>query len=156
MREMKFRAWDKEHNKMWFMGEEGESVGKCTDRGIWTFQSYFNEKNCLEAILIRSFCNGVGYEDEVVKLPIMEYTGMKDKHGREIYEGDIIKYNFKSLLDKEGINRDRIAPVYWQEFRGCWAVKEGKNCNSDLFQYVQNGNVVEVIGNIYENHKILN
>ena len=88
-------------------------------------------------------------------LRINEYTHRTDCNNKEIYEGDIIKYNFKSLIEKEGINRDRIAPVYWQKFRGCWAIKESKYCNNDLFTYIQNGNVVEVIGNIYENSELL-
>lgn len=153
MREIKFRAWDKEHNKMWFMGQEGEEVGKCTDFGIWTFQSYFNEENCLEAILIRSFCNGVGYEDEVIKLPIMQYTGLKDKNGKEIYEGDYLK-------DCEG----KIMLVVWErngfKLRYDFERKyQGEKYMDKTFIELVNTEDkrwgFEVIGNIYENPELL-
>lgn len=86
---------------------------------------------------------------------LMQYTDLEDKNGKEIYDGDIIKYNFKSLSLDKSINRDRISSVFWQNFRAIWAVKDNKSCNSDLFRYVQNGNVVEVIGNIHEKLELL-
>ena len=134
MREIKFRAWDKIDEKLWNVISIDFIKGEVTLLNEYTKESYIRE---------------------IDEVELMQYTGLKDKNGKEIYEGDIIKYNFKSLIEKEGINRDRIAPVYWQEFRGCWAVKESKYCNNDLFTYIQNGNVVEVIGNIYENSELL-
>ena len=147
--EIKFRAWDKKTKKMFavhelnFAEENGKtgnvelirgysSVGCTSFEGRDMFGSY-----------------------NVSRFELMQYTNLHDKNGKEIYEGDIIKYNFKSLTGDKTINRERISKVFWQEFRATWAVNDGRFCNSDLFQYVKNGNVVEVIGNIYENPDLL-
>lgn len=90
-----------------------------------------------------------------------QYTGLTDKNGRKIFEGDIITYQHDND-DCPFPNKDtkrRVGRVYFQEFRSCFAVAEGRNgsdmINQDLFKYVQNGNRVEVIGNIFDNPELI-
>ena len=73
-----------------------------------------------------------------------QFTGLKDKDGREIYEGDILEtFVFK------------IKIIYIIVFEnGNFKVKElgNPNCNLDLYDIVKN---TKIIGNIYENPELL-
>lgn len=96
-------------------------------------------------------------EDLSVNAKIMQYTGFKDKNGKKIYTGDIVKYTFDmpgSPFATENGLKIRFSEVFWCDFRGSYAVcshKNIKSVNNDLFKYIRNGNTVEVVGNIYEN-----
>lgn len=136
MRENKFRAWDKEHNKMWFMGQEGESIGD------WTFQTYFNKQGCLEAVIYRCFDNGIGLESQDIKLPIMQDTGMRDKNGTEIYDGDIVE-----IISKVTMEYVKGKIIFGS---GCYLVKYGWNTHL-LCEFTDD---ITVVGNVYDNPEL--
>ena len=71
----------------------------------------------------------------------MQYTGLKDKNGKEIYEGDIIKFDY----DKLG---SFIEPIKFTD-GGFW-IKRPHGDN-----YMPSKQYREIIGNIYENPNLL-
>lgn len=124
---------------------------------------HFDERWVYGYLSDKNHINSPELEGEFLIDPktVCQYTGLTDKNGRKIFEGDIITYQHDND-DCPFPNKDtkrRVGRVYFQEFRSCFAVAEGRNgsdmINQDLFKYVQNGNRVEVIGNIFDNPELL-
>lgn len=114
MREIKFRAWDKVNKKMLHEG----------DRELDRYALSFDFQ-----IVEASDTNLVMADDTTARLNLMQYTGLKDKNGKEIYEGDIVSSDGKKY------------EVRWLD-------------SSARFNLYADGSE-EVIGNIYENPDIL-
>lgn len=110
MREIKFRAWDIVRKRM------------LCNEDLWDIP--YNE------IFIHT--------PDQRALNLMQYTGLKDKNGKEIYEGDIVNYFRNELAEVKFIN-------------GCFAI-ESKHYIDCFNEIVAER---EVVGNIYENPELL-
>ncbi len=119
-REIKFRAWDKQIKKM---VDYGFSV---------------------------DFEDGTLYDDNQSAMSdciLMQFTGLHDKNGKEIYEGDILKYSL------------RVGKVVWENEVYCGFVIE--ILTQEGRAYPMKGKIerilgeVKIIGNIYSNPELL-
>ena len=127
MREIKFRAWDKKAKEMIYL-TGFKYFGR---NGIQIFYNYEDD-----GIAARS----LNEKD----IEIMQYTGLKDKNGVEIYEGDIFKAIDGSLFK---VSYDEEELIY---IVNC--IVEDYSWNISRFKIEE----FEVIGNIYENPELLN
>lgn len=83
---------------------------------------------------------------------IMQYTGLKDKNGKEIYEGDIVQWNGWKLGAKSVDGSEfplYINPIIWDSKESAFRIEES------IFSIGIYSNIL-VIGNIYENPELLN
>ena len=144
---------------------------KRTDNGEWVKGFYFcmehTDKRHAHHFIIPlgvSLEKGTPIEKiqvEVDPSTIFQCTGLKDKNGNLIWENDIVRFQFDND-DCPFPNKDikkRIGKVFFSDFRASWSIAMGRNgskcLNNDLFKYVQNGNRVEIIGNIFDNPELL-
>jgi len=115
MKEIKFRAWDKREM-------------------VYNIDLVFNAEVCLNEQI----------EELSDRVVLMQFTGLIDKEGKEIYEGDIISY---TPFNEKGY-KNTIAEVpqlnSWHWFDELEEMLEDKNkCD------------IKVIGNIYEDNKLI-
>lgn len=96
--------------------------------------------------------------------PVMQYTGLKDKNGREIYEGDIVSVDERKITGF-GIAHAFTGYVKYSEKRGAYQIMVNHG-DKERWEYLAIGSMygdehgiqlqsIEIIGNIFENHELI-
>lgn len=148
MRNIKFRGWDKEYEKMtYFDDEDYEYKPPFVFRldQIFKKDSNYDDYEDFE------------YNDVTDNVEVMQYTGLKDKDGKEIYEGDIVKIH-KHNFDY-GFKKDEIGQIKFIDGAFGFYREESKNEYYFNDLATESGyrelEYYEVIGNIYDNPELL-
>ena len=136
MREIRFRGISKNNNR-WVYGFVSIDKNSAKMEG---FPHYISRAS--------------GYLPvEVVPKSVGQYTGLKDKNGVEIYEGDYIRYSMRTI---NGSVFTHVCRVFQHE-SGTWRIE---GYHEDNHSYETKGTVYEkrliceVIGNVYENPEL--
>jgi len=142
MKELKFRAWHKKL-KCWGKSCIGIDFDKLEATfGLGVRYLYFHNKEIdeLPTALASEKVDILNAQDKVI---IVRYTGLKDKNGKKIYEGDIVRYS------------DRYTAVVVWKHAGFELDFIEKTESLITWYYLPNGDVLEVLGNIYENPELI-
>ena len=138
MREIKFRAWDDLKEKMI------HNVSLDLKTGWW---SYFGSSS------------GTVFDEGLIKVgakngkpPVMQFTGLKDKNGKDIYEDDILGGIFRqNVSGKENLFQGQVK---YHKCRYAIYFKDGTQIPLENFPsrvLVQGSSELEIIGNIHQN-----
>lgn len=123
---IKFRAWDIHGQKMF---SNDELI-------IWNNNVYANDSKKLSC----DYLKGWSIDEEY----LMQSTGLKDKNGKEIFEGDIV------------LVLDSLYTVFYDNEKGSYRLKpHDDRWNVDYMSNFSHGGNFEVVGNIYENKEYL-
>ena len=130
MREIKFRCWDKENKEMLEVQEldyadsyDGQPMVRTT-----MYNDYFDTEDMI----------------------LMQYTGLKDKNGKEIYEGDIV--HIPDDYEEYGFASGENYSIDFKDGRFRLKPKYKPNAIGYDLEFTEE---LEVIGNIYENPELL-
>ncbi len=128
MREIKFRAWDKKLKIM-------KTIFLVNSKGVFIDISIGKHRQHVNNHVV-----------------LMQYTGLKDKNGKEIYEGDIItspecKHPYQVIYCYGSFD------INWPKC--CKHCAKGDASHGSLYEMLAFDEGTEVIGNIYENPELL-
>lgn len=143
-REIKFRAWQPESKVMLYGSQYGETNNITTETIVVQDGLPY---------LLGTRCNGNCWAQHLEDGEAMQYTGLKDKNEKEIYEGDIVRFesvneitNFITCGEiKYDIKNARFM-VYYCRYRKDYVM----NING-----ASGDGSIEIVGNIYEHPDLL-
>ena len=139
-REIKFRVWDKSWERMMSI-QEAYTEWEGADRDSKTFGFFVNEL----------------FSNNLDRYVVMQYTGLKDKNGDEIYGADILEWKEKNYGwhsgDKEVIKKRKVVK-YQTHYGAGWNFGMSHKDEAKRFSFPLPADA-EIIGNKFENPNLL-
>lgn len=125
-REFKFRVWNKRTNQ-------------------WVHGPGYEVNLFGEMILLGGFMMGISLDD-LNHCVVLQYTGVKDKNNKEVYEGDIIQCIDLNYL------------IEWNDYQGKWVARcpYYRQYHHPTLEHFLEIKSCIVIGNIMENPELIN
>ena len=119
--------------------------GKRVDNGTWAYGdlSYWDDEMEIDS---ESHGENGGF---IIPETVGQYTGLTDKNGKKIFEGDIVKY---TEIDIDGSDDKYIGVIYYNQSKANYVIKRRKYMVNFVTSWIGD---VEVIGNIYDNQELL-
>ena len=140
--------------------------GKCIETNQWVYGYY----DCVRTPFINWMeeygMGGMLCSAQVDPKTVGQYTGLKDKNGTEIYEGDILKMH-QFLFDGNEYEKETIGVIKWGEYGWLLSQIDGKEVNEYMGHKNGEGETYlihfyglheesfEVIGNIHDNPELV-
>jgi uncharacterized phage protein (TIGR01671 family) len=140
-REIKFRAWHQESKMMAYNLDLSWNIRL----DCWSFISRTD-----------FFHAGERFNATEKSANLMQFTGLKDQSGKEIYEGDLIS---EEMIDENGNSKWTAENYTLIAWRGSgFAFVSNPNSAQEWFEHIVDDGIldVKVIGNIHENPELLN
>nr|DAO06233.1 MAG TPA: YopX protein [Caudoviricetes sp.] len=132
-RDIKFRLWSKIGKKFIKTDDPDLNFVINSDGYLYSIENFYGEI----------------YVSLQLDIVVLQFTGLQDINGKDIYEGDILKYNFPY----DG-RLKHVSPVKFLETEASFGIKDIYGNEIPLYRITAN-NYFEVVGNIYENPELL-
>lgn len=118
--------------------------GKRVDNGKWITGYYFHYETCHEHFIITDMSYDMPDMEQVIPETVGEYTGLTDKNGKKIFEGDIVE-STNGMFDIDTTIRKVVF------FKGAWGLSDFNEEHFRAFvsmsEYVKSH---KIIGNIHD------
>lgn len=145
MRNIEFRGKPTENNTS-YIGEEFVYGSLVIDNGKYYILLNVNDNINRDDYEV--------YMIEVIPETVGQYTGLHDKNGKEIYEGDIVKaVVIKQNRNIEDEVEEKIMPVVFE--KGEFLLKDNTTAFGATFHHLRSCKRIEVISNMYDNPELL-
>lgn len=139
-RQIRFRAWDIDQKEMIDFNEDESRYISFNDDGATIQDLYDNE--------VFLFCVPAPREQYVEEAVLMQFTGLHDKNGKDIFEGDIIRSGMR-VGDGAGWTNEKVIQGEFGE----WLLADLKT--GEKMQMQRDIRLREVIGNVFQNPELL-